>query len=63
MQFLIHAVIDARIHRCAEFNVPACSLTPMVPVQQLMAGTAWYPIATTNNIISAVDLQAKQHVP
>ncbi len=35
----------------------------MVPVQQLMAGTAWYPIATTNNIISAVDLQAKQHVP
>jgi len=31
-------------------------LSPMVPLQQLMASAAWYSMATANTITSAVDL-------
>ncbi len=35
----------------------------MVPLQQLMAGAAWWQLATTNCFMSADDLQVIEHMP
>lgn len=44
-------------------EMPACLLSQLDPIQQLMAGAAWMRLAKTKPIISAVDLQVIEHVP